>query len=364
LDDAERAFKKALDIHEDSATAYLGLSTVYRRQGRDQETVDAALAAVGLLHRLPVAHFNLGVAMARTGSPDRAVFALETALKFRPTMINAHRWLAALYRQELSDADKAEFHRRQAQELRTKQGTDKQLITDRMFQSFSLPAIPTARERAESLDRERPLHKPPETKESENTFLIVSGMPRSGTSLMMQMLQAGGILPKTDGERQADVDNPKGYFEWEAIKEIGKRPDLLDEEGLEDKAIKAISMLLPSLPKAHRYKVIFMMRPVEEIVASQAKMIERLQTEGAELDKAQLTQRLQLHCNQALKWLTANERIELLNVDYPALVSDPQDQVQALIKFLGEEREIDPSVLAGVVDASLHRQKSSEANRG
>src|SRR2546430_12622607 len=84
---------------------------------------------------------------------------------------------------------------------------------------------------------------------------------------MRQRLEAGGLPPMTDHEREADIDNPRGYYEWEAIKQIAKKPELLDHEQIQGKAIKCISMLLPSLPSKHQYKVVFMMRPIAEVMA-------------------------------------------------------------------------------------------------
>jgi hypothetical protein len=100
---------------------------------------------------------------------------------------------------------------------------------------------------------------------------IVSGLPRSGTSLMMQMLAAGGMPILSDGERQADTDNPRGYLEWERIKQLPKDPACIAEA--EGKAVKVISLLLLSLPEGHEYRVIFMQRPLPEVLASQEVML-------------------------------------------------------------------------------------------
>ena len=102
---------------------------------------------------------------------------------------------------------------------------------------------------------------------------IVSGLPRSGTSLMMQMLAAGGMPILSDGERRADVDNPRGYLEWERIKQLPKDPACIAEA--EGKAVKVISQLLLSLPAQHEYRVIFMQRPLPEVMASQDEMLRR-----------------------------------------------------------------------------------------
>src|SRR5208282_6368109 len=102
---------------------------------------------------------------------------------------------------------------------------------------------------------------------------IVSGLPRSGTSLMMQMLVAGGLTVLSDGERKADTDNPKGYLEWERVKQLPKNPDLITEA--EGKVVKVISQLLLSLPDGPEYSVLFMQRPLPEVLKSQDEMLRR-----------------------------------------------------------------------------------------
>src|SRR3982751_6893917 len=102
---------------------------------------------------------------------------------------------------------------------------------------------------------------------------IVSGLPRSGTSLMMQMLAAGGLAPLSDGERKADTDNPRGYLEWERIKQLPKEPSLIAEA--EGKVVKVISQLLLALPDGHEYRVVFMQRPLPEVLKSQDEMLRR-----------------------------------------------------------------------------------------
>ncbi|HEY1582889.1 MAG TPA: alkaline phosphatase family protein, partial [Chthoniobacterales bacterium] len=250
---AKSAYEKAIALDPDNARAYLGLSTVYRRLGDNQATVDNALRAVGLLHRLPLAHFNLGVALARSGENERAQLAFETALRFQPELVNAHRYLATIHKMEGGDPDKAAFHRAEVLRLTQRRGRRAAAADPKREQIFDLPEIPKRAERLEILLKERPDPKVPEEK-SGKTFILVSGLPRSGTSLMMQLLEAGGLPPMTDKERIADVDNPRGYYEWEGIKQIAKKPELLDDEAVDGRAIKCISMLLPALPENHQYK--------------------------------------------------------------------------------------------------------------
>lgn len=356
FDDAERAYKKAIEIHEDSSLAWQGLSTVYRRRGDNEKTADAALNAVGRIHRSPMAHFNLGVALARSGDAERAEVAFQTALKFRPNMLNAHRWLSALYRSELNNPEKAQAHYEMAHVVREKLGGSQSPKTPRTYQRFELPDIPSPEARRKRLDEERPIKKAT-AKSSGKEFVLVSGLPRSGTSLMMQMLEAGGMPIATDGEREADVDNPKGYYEWEAIKQVAKKPQILDEEGLDKKAIKSISMLLTHMPSAHRYKVVFMTRPIEEIAASQYKMIHRLGTQGAELTEADLLRGLSQHRHEAIGFLKKAENFDVLTIDYPTLVSNPAEVVPQIVEFLGPDRLPHVEAMHAVVDPSLHRQK-------
>jgi len=322
LKNAIAAFEKTLALDEDNARAFLGLSTAYRRLGENQQTVDCALRAVSLLHRLPMAHFNLGVALTRSGDTERATRAFETALRFQPQMINAHRYLALIHRKEGGDREKAHLHREELLRLSRARRRGDRPNESRREQLFDLPDIPNREERLATLLKERPDPKPEEEK-SGKTFVMVSGLPRSGTSLMMQMLEAGGLPPMTDHEREADIDNPRGYYEWEAIKQIAKKPELLDDESIQGKAIKCISMLLPALPPKHRYKVIFMMRPIAEVMASQQAMTSRLGTRGASLDHDQLERGLRAHREEMRRWGKTTPDVEWLEVDYPALVSDP-----------------------------------------
>jgi predicted AlkP superfamily phosphohydrolase/phosphomutase/Tfp pilus assembly protein PilF len=356
LQNAKAAYEKVLALDEDNAHAFLGLSTTYRRLGDNQQTADCALRAVSLLHRLPMAHFNLGVALARSGDNERAGLAFETALRFQPQMVNAHRYLAIIHRQEGGDTEKARFHRDEL--LRLSRGRSRGgMTTDaKREQLFDLPEIPKRAERLATLLKERPDPKPEEEK-SGKTFVLVSGLPRSGTSLMMQMLEAGGIEPMTDRERVADVDNPKGYYEWEAIKQIGKHPELLDDEAINGRAIKCVSMLLPRMPTKHDYKVIFMLRPTAEVVASQRAMTSRLGTKGANLDKEQLERGLRAHREEVRRWAASVPHIDWLEVDYPLLVREPSTAISRLVQFLGRERLSNEAAMAAVVDPVLHRHR-------
>jgi hypothetical protein len=303
-----------------------------------------------------MAHFNLGVALTRSGDNERAALAFQTALRFQPNMVNAHRYLAIIHRMEGGDPEKARFHREEL--LRLSRGRARRGVApdSRHEQLFDLPEIPKREERLATLLKERPDPKPEEEK-SGKTFVLVSGLPRSGTSLMMQMLEAGGLPPMTDKVRTADIDNPRGYYEWEAIKQIAKKPELLDAAEVEGRAIKCISMLLPALPTKHQYKVIFMMRPIAEVLTSQQAMTSRLGTKGAALAHDQLERGLRAHREEMRRWGKTTPDVEWLDVSYPALMRDPAPIIAQLMEFLGAERLPNEKETAAVIDPTLHRRK-------
>jgi tetratricopeptide (TPR) repeat protein len=357
-ENAKSAYNGALSLDEENALALQGLSTVYRRQGLNQEAVDTALRAVSLLHRLPVAHFNIGVAMARAGEVERAILAFETALRFNTSMLNAHRYLAILYR-AAGDSEKAAFHRREANKVSKDHARARQTSIHKFEKTFDLPEIPNQEERFRILLQERP-DPVRDDKKSGKTFILVSGLPRSGTSLMMQMLEAGGVRILTDRERLADVDNPKGYYEWEAIKQIAKKPELLDRDEFNGTAIKCISMLLPKMPSKHGYKVIFMMRPIEEVAASQGAMVNRLQRQGAELEPEQLEHGLTAHRDETRSWLRTAPHVQFMEVHYPKLMQDPEAEAQRVAQFLGTDYLPTPEKMSAVIDPLLYRRKKKE----
>jgi hypothetical protein len=132
---------------------------------------------------------------------------------------------------------------------------------------------------------------------------------------------------------------------------------LLDDEAVEGRAIKCISMLLPALPEKHQYKIIFMLRPIAEVAASQQAMTTRLGTKGANLDREQLERGLRAHREEMRKWAQHAPHIEWLEIEYPALVRNPAPAIAKLVEFLGRERLPNEKPMATAVDPALHRRK-------
>ena len=186
------------------------------------------------------------------------------------------------------------------------------------------------------------------------SIVIVSGLPRSGTSLMMQMLVAGGIPALTDSQRAADDDNPRGYLEFERVKQLKTDKAWLDHA--HGKVVKIIHLLLMDLPSDREYRVIFMRRDLNEVVRSQSKMLERSGRKGAALPPEKLMDIFRSQVNAVKAWLAAKPNFRLLEVNYAAVVADPAREAAAINAFLGGS--LDELAMVRSVDPSLYRNKS------
>jgi Sulfotransferase domain len=183
---------------------------------------------------------------------------------------------------------------------------------------------------------------------------VVSGLPRSGTSLMMQMIVAGGIPALTDGLRSADENNLKGYLEWEAAKALPQSPAAIT--AAEGKVVKVISALLKSLPGPHEYRVVFMRRPLEEVITSQNRMLERLGREVAPVPQASVVTAFTNHLKEIKKWLSEQPNMSVHYVDYPSVVQQPGVESARIAEFLGQPLKID--AMKAQVEQSLYRERS------
>ena len=184
---------------------------------------------------------------------------------------------------------------------------------------------------------------------------IVSGLPRSGTSLMMQMLAAGGVAPLTDDLRVPDENNPRGYLEFEPVKRLRADQSWLDQA--RGRAVKIIHLLVRELPTDGRfqYRVILMRRPVEEVLASQRVMLERQGKTSA--DNATLAKVYQSQLSQLEQWLGAHPCFTALSVNYHDLLENPRAAAEKIDLFLGGGLDIEAMI--GTVDPTLHHQRGS-----
>ncbi len=171
---------------------------------------------------------------------------------------------------------------------------------------------------------------------------------------MMRMLEAGGMPLLTDGVRQADDDNPRGYFEFEPVKKTGTAHDWLS--GAQGKAVKIIYRLLYDLPEECEYRVIFMQRTLDEVLASQRKMLERKGETGSSLSHEQLAGVFRKELERIAAWLAERQSFAVHEVSYNDLLADPRPHLVAVDEFLGGGFDLD--AMSAVVDASLYRNRS------
>ena len=171
---------------------------------------------------------------------------------------------------------------------------------------------------------------------------------------MMQMLAAGGMPVLADGERQADVDNPKGYLEWEPAKQLPREPACIAEA--EGKVVKVISQLLLTLPAGWEYRVIFMQRPLAEVLASQEQMLRNRGNFDSAGGSSAVMKAFQDHLFEVNAWLNGKPNLKLLRVHYHRVLSEPRQVSARVSQFL--EANLNLEAMVQQVDQSLYRQRT------
>lgn len=185
--------------------------------------------------------------------------------------------------------------------------------------------------------------------------VLVSGLPRSGTSMLMQMLEKGGMPIVTDQVRTPDEDNPKGYHEFERIKELDKTSDKAWLKNYRGQVIKTISFLLQDLPLDLNYQVLFMRRSLEEVLRSQNKMLERSGAAGTLVPDDKMRANYEFHLKKVYYWLNHTPNFQTLYLDYSAVVEDPGREARRIDAFLG--RGLNIEAMAGAVESNLYRNR-------
>jgi len=347
--EAREAFARALELDPHDAVGWIGLARCAARRRDWQRVEECALEATRLDFSRPMAHAILGAARLRIGRREEADSALQMACRQAPgwaypLKLRAFLWKrdpvksaelrkeldAALQRQERSRARLRTFltsrHREALQRLN---GHYRRVTTS----AIGAPS--------------------PEGADDGGSFVLVSGLPRSGTSLVMQMLQAGGLPVLTDGRRMADGDNPRGYLEWEPARLLPSRPDLLRQA--QGKAVKIVSPLLRFLPRAHHYTVIFVDRPIEEVLASQLKLRAH-RGEKSPPDPGRLCEALRMHREASLALLRRSPQVDLLVVPFPELIARPDEWSTRMAAFLALP-PMQAAPMAAAVEPELYRNR-------
>jgi len=338
IDQAERLFLSSLATERENPGALGGLAFCRIRQGRHSQAAELALEGISLLFHHFYCHYCYGIALAHTGDRSGAIRAFENTLRLNPRFHAARRYLVHLLKREAGAADLVQKHRslllqRALHQVAMDAGRD------RLRAELRAGRERRAAERAEQRRKSPPPAAAPSQNRGPAEILIVSGPPRSGTSLAMQMLEAAGIPLMIDGVRPADVSNPHGYYEWERIKHLPAHPHLIAEA--DGRAVKVVSPLLRFLPRRHRYRIILMRRDATKAVASQDQMRARLTGKAAASDEElkEVGARLERDVDETRALLAQAPNVKFIEINFEDILAKNETALRHFTEFCG----IDPS---------------------
>jgi predicted AlkP superfamily phosphohydrolase/phosphomutase/tetratricopeptide (TPR) repeat protein len=352
--EAAAEFRRALDFDPTNVRARLGLARSALACGDHATAAAAAETVVSLRHDLPQAHLLAGLAHWRAGATVEAERFLRSAIAVQPIFPAGQRVLGQFLARVRGDLSASVAHRRLADEAR-------RLV--RKVRSGAVPADRHALE-IETLPGAGPQpvpHRPAFTAGFAESVLVVTGLPRSGTSMLMQMLAAGGVPVLTDGRRRADESNPRGYVEYEPVKWLAVNGSWIAKA--RGKAVKIVSPLLRSLPRdaeAPPYLVVHVHRPLTEVIASQRAMLARSGRPGDGIPTEALVaafEREIVATRTLLQHLEATGRCRWLEVRYHDALADPVGTAARLAELCGGR--LDPAAAAAAVDPALCRSTIS-----
>ncbi len=304
--DAERNLLKELSVDYDNAQAHALLGSVYLKDLRYEKAISSLLQAIGLEYEMPNVHFELGMALYHTGEYEKAAKALEVCLIMAPYANTVRENLIGIYQNHLHLPAKASLH----------------------LEKFDQSIL--------------------------GTITVVSGLPRSGTSMMMQMLEKGGLTLFTDEERAADDNNPRGYYEHDAVKNLGQNSEFIKQAV--DQSIKVIANLLHALPHRFRYKIIFMERDLNEIMSSQRRMLSRMGKKVRDdIYPTQVIEEQKRVIKRVKQWASRHANVEIIYIQHREVLDHPFEQALRINEFL--DYKLLPELMVQAVDRSLYREK-------
>jgi predicted AlkP superfamily phosphohydrolase/phosphomutase/tetratricopeptide (TPR) repeat protein len=300
--DATRCFNKVIQMDETNSNAYLGKGYSLLRQEKFEEAAEYLLTSIGLTFNFAPAHFYLGEALYKMEKFEDASNAFEMVLQFTPKHRKACQWLEKIYTHHLTNPEKLKYYKKMANQ----------------------------REKGE--------------------IIVVSGLPRSGTSLMMQILETAGIPILTDNLRKPNESNPKGYYEHEAIKKLARDQEIIHEA--KGRAVKIIAQLLTHVPQDYSYKVIFMERDINEVIQSQMKMLGK----PADLFPVSLVNVFKNDLAKVKSWIENEPYVNILYIQHQDLMTQPEEVCLRICEFLDLNKD-EAKKMSAVVDKSLYRSK-------
>jgi len=331
-DEAQGKFNKALEKDPESEHAFHGLSIISLNKKEFESAANYALDAIGLNYYYPYAHFHLGEALYQLKDYTNAANAFEVCLKMIPDFGKARNRLIKIYDEFLKNKELKEKHKK-------------------YFEKKEAPSMLKDTDKSEIFHEAVYATKNIELKDP---IIVVSGLPRSGTSVMMQMLEKGGMEIFTDNKRTSDENNPKGYYEHEAVKNLARNNRWLTQ--VSGKAVKIIAQLLHFLPPRFNYKIIFMERDLIEIVSSQQKMLVRNKKIRADSYPGGLEIIYKKQLEKSKKIVDKSHNMDVLYVKYNDVVENPVVVAKNINTFLNTSMNVD--AMANVIDKTLYREKT------
>lgn len=360
--DAEEAFDQALAIDPLNFHARLGRARACQRQRRHEEAAREALETVRLMFHYPMAHFVLGCALFRLRRFSAAARSLTIATDINPNFVQAHRLLVRLYRFWYLDPQGEKHHREMLAKLRhlKQQRNDNSMA---VMQDEFVEAPAGERETLDIPPVEAPApakfqNRLPDKQSPEEFVCIVAGLPRSGTSMLMQMLDVGGMETLTDRKRAADADNPRGYYELEQATRLRKNRDWVADA--KNKAVKIVAQLLPCLPGNIPVRVIFIERDLNEVLASQKTMLARMKRDSSKFSDAQIQAAFSRQLDMVKQWLDNHPYACVLYLKHHDVIHEPARVAGEIDQFLGERLNV--AAMSQAVDPALYRQRTALAS--
>ncbi len=364
IHDAQQAFEKGLTLDPHNASLLLCNAIIALRRKKADEALEFALQSIANRYFQPNAHYVLGSALHRLDRLKDAMSALKICVSQNPNFSKAYTRMGLIERHLGNPAESlrlitmAEQIRDQNKRMRAK---GESLIGDVVMDPVEELKILPERERPTRNSELLPIlgdadrAKLPNDS-AEQVVVVVTGLPRSGTSMMMQMLQAGGLAIFTDHNREADEDNPEGYLELEQVKHLNADNSfMLAAPG---KVVKVVAPLIPYLPAELSYRVIYLERDFDEIIASQKKMLRRQDKSSADMDDETMRLLLARQSVDALKILN-EKRVPVLRVPYRAVIENSGEAARRVSAFL--QLSLDQLAMVGAVKRDLYRNRATAA---
>jgi tetratricopeptide (TPR) repeat protein len=357
FEDARGLLQASLEVDSDNPAAHAQLAGIHFKAKRFPEAISAATASLSLLYFQPGLHALLGHALMEIGRLTDAEKELKVAVAQSPRNLAAHDLLAKLYRQLLERPADAFIHEGKAQSLRNELTAQQQVSpgisgpnASPVSRGISVPQIADS-----SAEVKLPCPPPWGAHvDLSQVITVVSGLPRSGTSMMMQILQAGGRDPLTDNKRTADEDNPLGYFEFEKTLELARDTSWVPQA--RGKVIKIVAQLLPFLPRDEHYNVLLMERDLAEVISSQRVMLARQGRQGTTLEEERLKETFLAQMNRVRSQIRERPELRILTVNFAELLATPAAGVERIAHFLGGA--FDQAAAIRSVRPELRRQHS------